>query len=175
MRTNLGKWKYYMSLINDREKEYIKENIGEIPEKIYMVYPIGEIRTLNVTKVIYWNKLYYNKYPTRADVAKIKEYAEEMRLTLDNILIHWERREEDCIYSGAEKYTDLNKRFFIDFKMAEKKLAEIKENERLVKSGSHIYCGYCGKTTPIEKAHKIDGIWFCKNGCYGCFIMAKEG
>ena len=156
MRTNLEKWNHYMSLINAKEQEFISSTIKDIPESMYEVRPSGKIRTLIVTSVFYINKLYGRSKPTREDVAKIKEYAENMpELIVDNVSISWECTGQGYKSSSAVRYLEFKDKLFACKDEADKKAVELteakKKEEELLNNG-HIKCAYCGKVVTEEDA-----------------------
>lgn len=161
MRTNLEKWNHYLQIINEKEKEFINDNIIDIPKYIYEVYPSGKIRTLNVVNLYYRNNIYCGGKPTRNDVSKIKEYAEDMpSLTVENVSFGWECIEHGYKSSSAIRYTELHDKFFTNKEKAELKANELLEaknkEEELLKNG-HVKCAYCGKVVPEKESvsHQI--------------------
>jgi hypothetical protein len=155
MRTNLEKWNYYMSLINNKEQEFINSNIKDIPTCIYEVYSSGKLRTLNVTGVRYRNELYGGTKPSREDVAKIKAYYENMpELIIEKVSINWECTDQGYKSSSAVRYLEMKEKYFTSKEDADKKafeLTEIKRKEEELLNNGHIKCTYCGKVVPEKE------------------------
>ena len=202
MRTNLEKWNYYMSLINNKEQEFINSNIKDIPTCIYEVYPSGKLRTLNVTGVRYRNELYGGAKPSREDVAKIKAYYENMpELIIEKVSVNWECIDQRYKSSSAVRYLEMKEKYFTSKEDADKKafeLTEIKRKEEELLNNGHIRCAYCGKVVPEKEAVNYEIIFqnsrpdpfsrtgwkkfvdrktnkYCSKQCGGHDQMAHEG
>ena len=153
MKTNLEKWTYYKSIIDARETTFINSEIKEIPKAFYDVSSNGTIIVKTITGMSYHNRKYFsfNKRPTKIDVDKIKQYAEETPvLTSDNIFFHYEKICFSYKTTGAISLPDSLLQFssIID---AEAKSAEIKKiieiEEALLQNG-HTRCARCRKVVP---------------------------
>jgi len=156
MRTNLEKWNYYMGLINAKEQEFINANIKDIPTFIYDVYASGRLRTLNVTGIRYRNELYGGTKPSREDVAKIKDYFENMPdMTIEKVSINWECTDQGYKSYSAIRYLEMKEKYFISKEDAVKKVSEfmeIKRKEEELLNNGHIRCAYCNKVVPEKEA-----------------------
>ena len=83
MKTNLEKWNFYLSIIDDRTKEFIdlQKEGKDIPNVYYIVYPTGKIVERNIIDIEYSHhkhggKIYFNgKKPTREDISNIATYS----------------------------------------------------------------------------------------------------
>lgn len=98
MRTNLEKWNYYLSIINDKTNEFIdSETNGKIiPEVYYYVYPVGKIAERRIQGFSYAHfvhngKIYFSGIkPTKKDVEEIAEYAQkEIPFSVNNIYCNY--------------------------------------------------------------------------------------
>lgn len=94
MRTNLEKWNYYLSIIENKTNEFIdsQKEGKNIPSVYYVVYPIGKVaeRTIIGTKYSHYKhggKTYYSgKKPTKKEVEALAEYsATEIPFSVDNL------------------------------------------------------------------------------------------
>ena len=151
MRTNLEKWNYYLSIIEKREEEYIKNNVDKMPEYIYSIYPTGKIRKLQITYISYSNRLYFSgKKPTRDDIKKINDYViNNSPMTLDKVHVGWKSIGEKYNSSSAFKYTErdqyLSKQ---EVEIKSKEAIKKKEDEEILLNNGHIRCAYCNKVVP---------------------------
>ncbi len=191
MKTNLEKWNYYKSIIDNREELFVQSQVVEIPEVLYSVYPNGNIGEKIITKVAYNNqmRLWFDKKPTKVDVAEIKAFAESTEpLLLDNIRYHYEEKHSYGKSLGTLKLNEIN--VFFTKEQAESKSSEIKEiaaREELLLQNGHIRCGRCRKITPTKDAlsvkiisiatygHAGKMMQFCSSTCAAHEQWAHEG
>lgn len=83
MKTNLEKWNYYLSIIENRTNGFIdlQKRGVEIPEIYYIVYPNGKVAARTIIGIDYSHHrhggktYFYGKKPTRKDVAGISVYS----------------------------------------------------------------------------------------------------
>jgi len=94
MKSNLEKWNYYLSIINDKTDKFInsQKEGRDIPEKYFAVYPTGKIVERNIFGVTYSHyrhrgtTYFTGKLPTRKDVLQLKAYSElNIPFSIDNI------------------------------------------------------------------------------------------
>ena len=94
MKTNIEKWNYYLSIINDKTQRFIdSQKEGKvIPDKYYIVYPVGKIseRTITGTEYSHYKHggttYFSGRNPTNKDVLAIEEYANsDIPFSADNI------------------------------------------------------------------------------------------
>lgn len=109
MRTNLEKWNYYLSIIDNKTKEFIdsQKEGKDIPKVYYIVHPIGSIAERTIIDIEYSHhkhggRMYFNgKKPTKKDITALAEYsAIEIPFSVDNI---WFKYSE--IWGKEKKYT----------------------------------------------------------------------
>jgi hypothetical protein len=151
MRTNLEKWNYYHAIVKQREEDYIKKNVDEIPEYVYSIYPTGKIRKLQITYISYSNRLYFSgKKPTRDDVKKINDYVtNNAQMTLDKVHVGWKSVGDKYNSSSAFKYTERDQYLTLEeVKIKSREAIEKKENEERLLENGHIRCAYCNKVVP---------------------------
>ncbi len=189
--TNIEKWNYWKGIIDAREKLFVEAEVAEIPIALYSVYPNGTIGEKIVTQVTYNNQQYFgfNKRPTKNDVDKVKQFAENNRLLLkENIRYHYEEKHNYGKSSGAVKINDLHT--FLAKEDAERKSADIKDkkaHEEILLQNGHSRCERCGKVVPTNEilTDKIISIAtygrsgrimkFCSSTCAANEQCAHEG
>lgn len=94
MKTNLEKWKYYLSIITDKTNNFIdSQKEGKIiPEKYYIIKYNGQISEKSIINVEYSHYKHdmeielRGKNPTKKDITRIIEYStKEIPFVIDNI------------------------------------------------------------------------------------------
>ena len=84
MRTNLEKWNHYLKIVDEKTQQFYSTLVGdrELPEKYYIVYPIGKIAERTIIGPDYSHykhgarTFFTGKSPTKAEVEALKDYAE---------------------------------------------------------------------------------------------------
>lgn len=124
MRTNLEKWNYYFSIVEDKTNKFYQSLIKEnpLPEKFYMVYPSGTISVKVIDGYEYghfkhnWHALIYVKKPSKINVERIKEYSEtDIPFTKDNLYIKY----KDNLSRSTVSYNDLINKINLFYELEE--------------------------------------------------------
>ncbi|MFA6572476.1 MAG: hypothetical protein WCT77_14705 [Bacteroidota bacterium] len=140
MKNNLEKWNYYLSIIEKKTSDFINSQIHglKIPEKYYIVYPIGKVaeRTILGTTYSHYNhkgKTYFNgKKPTRKDIEEIAQYSvSEIPFTTENVWFEyseiWDKEKGSKSTSSVKFYDLINqKALFYSIVEAELEAKKIK-------------------------------------------------
>lgn len=118
MNTNLEKWNYHLSIINDKSNEFISlQKEGKIIPNIYYVVHInGKISERTIIDVEYSHykhgKTYFKgKNPTKKDINEIAEYSiKEIPFSIDNIHFKYSEiwdKENNKISISSVKFNDV--------------------------------------------------------------------
>lgn len=103
MRTNLEKWDYYKSIIDQRTDGFVNSiifNAGvSLPSSYYYVYPSGKVVERVICSCYYNHRIhggttyFYGKKPTREEVELIKKYSEsDIPFDRNNIFLNYEEK-----------------------------------------------------------------------------------
>lgn len=149
MKTNLDKWNYYMSILNNKTTEFImsQSKDKEIPTIYYVVLPNGKIVERTIVGVDYSHyknnvKTYFSgKKPTNKEVSQLAEYSNsDISFTKNNIFFKYSQ-----IFGGGgeneiKSYSFVNfsdvldeNNLFHSFKDAEKVSKKIVEENDYIK------------------------------------------
>jgi len=110
MKTNLEKFNHYLDIVTERSNKYIKSQIEVIPEKMYVVYPIGTLHELEITGVRYeprennryFTLAFFTKKPSNESVENIKLYAEmSIEFVKEKILFDYKEKGDGYTSSGC--------------------------------------------------------------------------
>jgi len=159
MKTNLEKWNYYLSIINDKTKKFIDlQKEGKfIPKVYYVVYPIGKIAERTIIDVEYSHfkhngKTYFNgKNPTKKDVKEIVEYStKEIPFSTDNIYFKYSEiwnKEKNRIFISSVGFNDVinEVELFYSLLDAEIRANKVLEENRIEKEFQELHkkdCNY---------------------------------
>jgi len=144
MKTNLEKWNYYLSIINDKTKQFIdSQKSGKvIPEKYYIVYPIGKIAERKIVDIEYSHykhggRLYFSgKKPTKKEIAALADYSEiDIPFSVNNLWFKYSEiwdKETGRTSTSAVRFNDVvnQKGLFYSLYNAEKHAAAIKQQNK---------------------------------------------
>ncbi len=172
MKTNLEKWNFYEEYIKGILLEQIELNVEKLPEKVYKASGLGAVVEVFVDDIYNKDRFYfYSKKPTRADVEKIKTYADNIpEFNIDNIFVSVHYHEGMGKSMSACKHSELKEKYFLTEVEAKERLVDIKakkdEENELIANG-HIRCAYCGKITPPSESIRSEIIF--QNGRHNSF------
>lgn len=161
MRTNLEKWNYYLSIINDNTSEFIKkQSVGKfIPDFYYHVTLSGKIikRTIiDISYIHYKHGVVLNfsgKKPTKKDVEKICEYSEmDIPFDVENLYFKYSEvwdtssgriatssvKFVDVIEENGLFYSEKDAKIYSE-KIISKRTAQIEFKEKHKKSPNYDY------------------------------------
>ncbi len=165
MKTNLEKWNYYQSIIDNKTKEFIESQKEgkEIPKVYYIVYPIGKVAERTIIGIEYSHykhggRTYYNgKKPTKKDVAALAEYsATEIPFSIDNI---WFKYSE--IWNKEKGYTSTSSVLFTNVISKNKLYYAVDEAE----AEATIVRQHVKEEKEFKEQHKKNGGYnYSKNG-----------
>lgn len=78
MKTNLEKWDYYMTLINENASDYADTISRKVPKRYWFVYPTGKMVERTILARFYhfeFDTFYRDKKPTQKEVKAIRSNA----------------------------------------------------------------------------------------------------
>jgi hypothetical protein len=163
VKTLLDKWNELDVKINDTHQAWIDDYFKD-KERPTMVYSLNGWRSIHDQTITGWSlfqpknhKPWYNKKPTRKDLARLRTWFDEFQPKEEYILLYYKYKPEFSIsgsVSGAHNYvetfTDSHRSF--DRSKLEKRLIELQEI--YAPREGHEACTYCRKqvlsTTMVE-------------------------
>jgi hypothetical protein len=119
MRTNLEKWNYYLSIIEEKTNKFIasQKEGKKIPSIYYVVYPVGKVAERTIIDIKYSHykhggRTYFNgKKPTKKEVGALAAYsATDIPFTVDNLWFKYSEiwgKENNCKSSSSVRFTDV--------------------------------------------------------------------
>lgn len=114
MRTNIEKWNYYLSILNNRTKNFIDSNIDiTIPNIFYITHNNGKIDECETIEIEYLHsrhgfKSYIGKNPTKKDIERIIEYStNDIPFSIEYIYIKYIYLNNSEITKSSIKFSDL--------------------------------------------------------------------
>ncbi len=159
MTTNLEQWCYYLAIINAKTNEFINsQKEGKIiPEKYYIVSPIGRVIERTIVGVEYMHyrhdgKTFFNgKKPTNKDIKNIIEYSSrDIPFSTEYIYFKYSEKFGDkniltsmvnfnTIINGIDIFYSLDDANIVASKVLEDKRLEQEFNELHKKDSSYKY------------------------------------